>query len=183
MIYWTGEPSPGMGVKIPSKIMKNSINDSFFRGNQETKESTNNQKENKLSFSFSPSRYLSPSLNLLKNAPKNAFKKSDTFSGIACEVNGVEESAAGKGAPLALYVGYVFTSLCCPYLTPAISFSLFFHSLSYPFSTFYSLFITLSFSLPHSLSHSYPTTHFLSVTLSLYVSYCVSKLIWLSVSQ
>jgi hypothetical protein len=62
---------------------------------QESKEESKSTK-NGNSFGFSPSKYLSPAPTPTKNV---------SFSGIACEVNGVEESAAGKGPPLALYVG------------------------------------------------------------------------------
>lgn len=117
---FSGEKDSGMGVKIPSKITQNGTNDRN-REEQEKKDESLNTP-NRLSFSFSPSRYLSPAMNVLKNVPGNVLKnvpgnvprnvpkKSDTFSGIACEVNGVEESAVGKGAPLALYVGYVLYS-------------------------------------------------------------------------
>jgi hypothetical protein len=92
IFHFLDEKSPGVGVKIPSKIPPNNGKNNF----QEAKEDTKNTK-NGNSFGFTTSKYLST------NTPTPT--KNVSFSGIACEVNGVEESAAGKGPPLALYIG------------------------------------------------------------------------------
>ena len=192
-----------MGVKIPSKITKNGTNDRI-REDQEMKDESLNTPH-RLSFSFSPSRYLSPALNVLKNVPgnvpRNVPKKSDTFSGIACEVNGVEESAADKGAPLALYVGYVFNmstylSVCPAFLSLCVCVTICL-SPCLSLSSYFLLFLPVcnSLSMPACpYSHSHPFSpclpvfllvyllHFLSLSLSLFLSLSLSLPLSLSVS-
>ena len=183
-----------MGVKIPSKITKNGTNDRI-REDQEMKDESLNTPH-RLSFSFSPSRYLSPALNVLKNVPgnvpRNVPKKSDTFSGIACEVNGVEESAADKGAPLALYVGYVFNmstylSVCPAFLPLCVCVTICL-SPCLSLSSYFLLFLPVCNSLsmpacPYSHSHSFSPCLSPCLSVTLLVSLSVAPLVSFSLSS